>query len=77
MENGKDMSLRPEVVTLGTFHDMPTSPMARVGMSDATAPMRKGEVFMLLRVRVTRSAGEVITTRSLLYGTMVARESSR
>jgi hypothetical protein len=48
IEKGKVMSVRPEFGILDTLHDMPTSPMVRVGRSDAAAAMRKGEVFILL-----------------------------
>lgn len=35
MENGNVISVRPDAGTLVTFHDMPTSPMAKVGRSAA------------------------------------------
>ena len=47
MEIGKIMSVKPFWGTLAMFHDMPTSPMAKVGRSAAAAmTRRKGEFFM-------------------------------
>lgn len=37
------MSSRPELGTLFTFHDIPTSPMDRLGMSDATGGEQRRE----------------------------------
>ena len=64
MENGNVISLRPELGTLVTFHDMPTSPMAKVGRrprSTVAEVMSRREFFnMLMSVRVVRGN---LTTR--------------
>ena len=41
MKMGKVMSVRPSWGTLGTFHDMPTRPMTKLGRSAATAMTRR------------------------------------
>lgn len=48
MENGNAIALSPELVTLVTLHDMPTSPMAKVGKSAAAEVMRRREFFNML-----------------------------
>ena len=45
MEKGNVISVRPKLGTLATLHDMPTSPMARVGKSAAAEAMRRGKFF--------------------------------
>jgi hypothetical protein len=52
MENGNVISLRPELGTLVTLHDMPTSPMAKVGRSAAAEVMRR--VFFNMSINSVR-----------------------
>ena len=52
MENGNVTSLSPELGTLVTPHDTPTSPMARVGRSAAAEVMSRREFFNILIKRV-------------------------
>jgi len=59
MENGNVISLRPELgalVKLFTLHDMPTSPMVKVGRSATAELMSRKEFFNMLikSVRVVR-----------------------
>ena len=55
MENGNAILLSPELGTLVTFHDMPTSPKAKLGKSAAAEVMRRREFNMLTQsVRVVR-----------------------
>jgi hypothetical protein len=48
MENGNVISMRPELGTLATLHDIPTSPMAKVGSSAAAEVMSRREFFNML-----------------------------
>ena len=45
MENGNVISVRPDEGTLVTLHDMPMSPMAKVGRSATAAVMSRRELF--------------------------------
>ena len=64
MENANVTSLRPELGTLVTLHDMPTSPTAKVGRSAAAEVMSRREFFNMLikSVRVVRG-NSTMTTR--------------
>lgn len=48
MENGNVISLRPELGTLVTFHDMPTRPMTKVGRRTAAEVMSRREFLNML-----------------------------
>ena len=63
MEIGKVMSVKPFLGTLATFHDMPTSPMAKLGRSAAAAVRRRGEFFMWMVCTVSASGIEVISSK--------------
>jgi hypothetical protein len=66
MENGNVISVRPELGTLiklVTLHDMPTSPMAKVGRSATADVTNRKEFFNMLIKSVRVLRGNLTRTR--------------
>ena len=62
MENGNVISVRPELGTLVMFHNMPMSPMAKVGRSPAAVAMSRREFFNMIIKECKRQFDKVMIT---------------